>query len=100
MIVILTGTLQVHCFDPRAKPVKDLDSPWRNVDGQLYEDFPGEDTIDKLFTHAVKLFADRPALGTRELLEVHEEKQPNGRIFEKWIMDEELNNGQHTGIPD
>ncbi|VDK39908.1 unnamed protein product [Gongylonema pulchrum] len=129
MIVILTGTLQVHCFDPRgtsplwirfiiavlrawffvydclnyipyelfnspsaklqksertkAKPVKDLDSPWRNVDGQLYEDFPGEDTIDKLFTHAVKLFADRPALGTRELLEVHEEKQPNGRIFEK-----------------
>lgn len=67
----------------QAKPVKDLDSPWRNVEGQLLEDFPGEDTIDKLFTHAAKLFGDRAALGTRELLEVHEEEQPTGRVFEK-----------------
>uniref|UniRef100_A0A915Q1T4 long-chain-fatty-acid--CoA ligase n=1 Tax=Setaria digitata TaxID=48799 RepID=A0A915Q1T4_9BILA len=70
----------------KAKPIKGTDSPWHNVDGPVREDFPGEDTIDKLFTHAAKLYGEKAALGTRELLEVLEEKQPDGRVFEKWIM--------------
>lgn len=67
----------------QAIPIKNRDGPWRNVDGSHTEDFPGEDTVDKLFTRAAKLYGDKMALGTRELLEIHEEKQPNGRIFEK-----------------
>ncbi|KAK6102027.1 AMP-binding enzyme family protein [Brugia pahangi] len=70
----------------KAKPIKDPDSPWINVDGPLTEDFPGVDTVDKLFTHVARLYGDKPALGTRELLEIYEEKQPNGRIFEKWVL--------------
>ncbi|OZC06311.1 putative CoA ligase 4 [Onchocerca flexuosa] len=67
----------------KARPMKGPDSPWVNIDGILTEDFPGVDTVDKLFTHIAKLHGDRPALGTRKLLEVYEEKQPNGRMFEK-----------------
>uniref|UniRef100_A0A915Q385 long-chain-fatty-acid--CoA ligase n=1 Tax=Setaria digitata TaxID=48799 RepID=A0A915Q385_9BILA len=70
----------------KARPINDPDSPWVNVDGAVTEDFPGEDTVDKLFTYVAKLHGDRPALGTRELLEVYEEKQPNGRVFEKWVL--------------
>ncbi|VDM97072.1 unnamed protein product [Thelazia callipaeda] len=70
----------------RAKPVKDKSTPWRNIDGPITEDFPGKDTVDKLFTHVTKLFGNKPALGTRELLQVQEEMQPDGRIFEKWVM--------------
>ncbi|KAM3715894.1 Long-chain-fatty-acid--CoA ligase [Dirofilaria immitis] len=70
----------------KAKPIKGPDSPWINIDGPLNEDFPGVDTVDKLFTHVTKLHGAKPALGTRELLEVYEEKQLNGRMFEKWVM--------------
>lgn len=67
----------------QAKPIDGLDSAWRNVDGPLTEDFPSIDTVDKLFSHIAKLNGEKPALGTRELLEIHEERQPNGRVFEK-----------------
>ncbi|VDK77198.1 unnamed protein product [Litomosoides sigmodontis] len=70
----------------KAKPIKGPDSPWINVDGPLTEDFPGVDTIDKLFTYVVKLYSGKPALGTRELQEVYEEQQPDGRMFDKWVM--------------
>ncbi|CAG9530770.1 unnamed protein product, partial [Cercopithifilaria johnstoni] len=70
----------------KAKPIKGPDSPWVNIDGPITKDFPGVDTADKLFTYVAKLYSDKLALGTRELLEVHEEKQPNGRIFEKWVL--------------
>ncbi|EFO24645.1 hypothetical protein LOAG_03841 [Loa loa] len=43
---------------------------WCNVDGPIREDFPGEDTVDKLFTHAAKLYDDKIVLGTREVLKV------------------------------
>ncbi|VBB29431.1 unnamed protein product, partial [Acanthocheilonema viteae] len=62
----------------KARPIKGPDNPWINVDGPLTEDFPGVDTVDKLFTYVAKLYDDKPALGTRELLEVYEEKQTNG----------------------
>ncbi|VIO92469.1 AMP-binding enzyme family protein [Brugia malayi] len=70
----------------KARPMKNAGSPWCNVDGPVREDFPGKDTVDKLFTHAAKLYGDKAALGTRELLEVYEEEQPDGRVFEKWVM--------------
>ncbi|VDN07397.1 unnamed protein product [Thelazia callipaeda] len=72
----------------KAKLVRGKQNLWRNVESPITEDFPGKDTVDKLFTHVTKLFGDKPALGTRELLEVHEEQQSDGRIFEKWVMGE------------
>ncbi|VDN60258.1 unnamed protein product [Dracunculus medinensis] len=66
--------------------VCNLDGPWRHVDGPKTENFPGKDTVDKLFTEVVDIYEDKDLLGTRDLLEVHEEKQPNGRIFEKWVL--------------
>lgn len=53
------------------------------MDGPLTESFPGVDTVDKLFTYVVKLYSGRPALGTRELQEVYEEQQSDGRMFDK-----------------
>uniref|UniRef100_A0A0R3RX72 Retrotransposon protein n=1 Tax=Elaeophora elaphi TaxID=1147741 RepID=A0A0R3RX72_9BILA len=47
---------------------------WTNKRG-----FPG-DTVDKMFTHVMKLYGDKAALGTREFLEVYEEKRFNGRV--------------------
>ncbi|EJW86831.1 hypothetical protein WUBG_02256 [Wuchereria bancrofti] len=70
----------------KARATKNAGSPWCNVDGPVREDFPGKDTVDKLFTHVAKLYGDRAALGTRELLEVYEEEQSDGRVFEKWVM--------------
>lgn len=65
--------------------MKDVDGPWRHVDGMVREDFPGKNTLNKLFAHVTEMYADCQMLGTRELLTVHEEEQPDGRIFEKVI---------------
>ncbi|VDD94238.1 unnamed protein product [Enterobius vermicularis] len=43
-------------------------------------------TLNKLFAHVTEMYADCQMLGTRELLTVHEEEQPDGRIFEKWEL--------------
>ncbi|MFH4974146.1 hypothetical protein AB6A40_000855 [Gnathostoma spinigerum] len=70
----------------KARPLKGPDSPWRNVDGVYTEDFPGKDTVDKVIRHICDLYGDKEMLGTRELISVHEEVQPNGRVFEKWEL--------------
>ncbi|VDM65915.1 unnamed protein product [Strongylus vulgaris] len=36
-----------------------------------------------MWRHVVELYDESPALGTRQLLAVHHEKQPDGRVFEK-----------------
>lgn len=72
----------------KARPVKDVDGPWRHVDGMVREDFLGKNTLNKLLDHITEMYLDRPMLGTRELLTVHEEEQPDGRIFEKWELGE------------
>uniref|UniRef100_A0A0N5AK34 long-chain-fatty-acid--CoA ligase n=1 Tax=Syphacia muris TaxID=451379 RepID=A0A0N5AK34_9BILA len=70
----------------KARPVKDVDGPWRHVEGLVHEDFPGQNTINKLFKHVTEMYEDREMLGTRELLNVHEQEQPDGRIFEQWEL--------------
>lgn len=45
-------------------------------------------SIAQLWRHSVTLFGDQPAFGTRDLLTVHDDKQPDGRIFEKWELGE------------
>jgi hypothetical protein len=65
----------------------DTSSPWRNVDNVdnklLTEGFPGCDTIDKMWAKMVDKYGDEQCLGTREVIKVHQEKQENGRVFEK-----------------
>lgn len=71
----------------KAKPVSDvLGSPYRAIshfDSLATIDFPGADTLDKLFQHAVTKFGKKDCLGTRELLSEENEKQPNGKVFKK-----------------
>ncbi|CAJ0572701.1 unnamed protein product, partial [Mesorhabditis spiculigera] len=65
---------------------KERDGPIENVDGMVAMDHPGKDTVDKLWRHMVSMYGDKDALGTRQLIEVVQEKQPNGRLFEKWHL--------------
>jgi long-chain acyl-CoA synthetase len=76
----------------KAKPLvqNDPSTPYRNVEcpnGELITcEFPGYDTLDKLFERSFNLYSDKKCLGTRRILSVDQEKQPNGRIFEKYDM--------------
>ncbi|VDK60847.1 unnamed protein product, partial [Anisakis simplex] len=72
----------------KAKPEKGLDSPWVNVEGPIDANIDGNDTVDKVFTYIAKKFGDKTALGTRELIDVTEQVQPDGRVFEKWELGE------------
>ncbi|EYC35568.1 hypothetical protein Y032_1026g3425 [Ancylostoma ceylanicum] len=72
----------------KAQWVDKRDGPIRHVDGLRTEEFPGKDTVDKVWRHVVELYDEAPALGTRQLLAVHHEKQEGGRVFEKWEMGE------------
>lgn len=62
------------------------EGPYRSVDhfdSLAREDFPGKDTLDKLFDHAVQRFGQRRCLGTREVLSEENEIQPTGKVFKK-----------------
>ncbi|GMT36970.1 hypothetical protein PFISCL1PPCAC_28267, partial [Pristionchus fissidentatus] len=78
----------------KARPIVDGDptTPYRHVstiDGDLdMEVYKGVDTLAKLWLENVKRYGDHDCLGTREVLQVHKEKQPNGKIFEKWELGE------------
>uniref|UniRef100_A0A0N5AK33 long-chain-fatty-acid--CoA ligase n=1 Tax=Syphacia muris TaxID=451379 RepID=A0A0N5AK33_9BILA len=71
-----------------AKSVKGPEGPWRNVEGMMKETYPGIDTVDKLFNYISSICPNKEMLGTREIIEIHEEKQEDGRIFERWEMGE------------
>uniref|UniRef100_A0A0K0CUC8 long-chain-fatty-acid--CoA ligase n=1 Tax=Angiostrongylus cantonensis TaxID=6313 RepID=A0A0K0CUC8_ANGCA len=90
----------------KAQWVDTRDGDIRHVDGLKTEEFPGKNTVDKVdvvvrtelcaelscdldvWRHVVEIFDEAPALGTRQLLRVHEEKTDIGRVFEKWEMGE------------
>ncbi|XP_019395959.1 PREDICTED: long-chain-fatty-acid--CoA ligase 4 isoform X2 [Crocodylus porosus] len=74
----------------KAKPTSDKPgSPYRSVthlESLATIDFPGADTLDKLFEHAVTKFGKKDCLGTREILSEENEMQPNGKVFKKLIL--------------
>ncbi|XP_078403651.1 long-chain-fatty-acid--CoA ligase 4 isoform X2 [Cetorhinus maximus] len=76
----------------KAKATSDkAGSPFRSVDhfdSLAKMDFPGLDTLDKLFEAAVKNFQKQNCLGTRELLSEENEVQANGKVFKKLILGE------------
>ncbi|XP_067454869.1 long-chain-fatty-acid--CoA ligase 4 [Thunnus thynnus] len=67
------------------------EGPYRSVDhfdSLAREDFPGKDTLDKLFAHAVQRFGQAHCLGTRDVLSEENEIQPSGKVFKKLILGE------------
>lgn len=67
------------------------EGPYRCVDhfdALAKEDFPGKDTLDKLFEHAVQRFGSAHCLGTRDVLSKENEVQPSGKVFKKLILGE------------
>ncbi|XP_072126990.1 long-chain-fatty-acid--CoA ligase 4 isoform X1 [Mobula birostris] len=76
----------------KAKPISEKPgSPFRSADhfdSLARVDFPGLDTLDKLFEAAVKKFQKNNCLGTREMLSEENEVQTNGKVFKKLILGE------------
>lgn len=76
----------------KAKATSDkTEGPYRSVDhfdSLAAMTFPGIDTLDKLFIHAVEKFGKADCLGTREVLSEENEKQPSGKVFKKLILGE------------
>ncbi|KAM7418027.1 hypothetical protein PAMA_017594 [Pampus argenteus] len=65
------------------------EGPYRSVDhfdSLAKEDFPGKDTLDKLFDYAVQRFGESHCLGTRDVLSEENERQPSGKVFKKLIL--------------
>lgn len=71
----------------KAKPTKgQIEGPYRSVDHfdtLALMDFPGTDTLDKLFDNAVQHFSKLCCLGTRTVLSEENETQPGGKVFKK-----------------
>lgn len=62
------------------------EGPYRCIDhfdSLAIEDFPGKNTLDKLFDYAVLRFGTQPCLGTRDVLSEENEVQPSGKVFKK-----------------
>lgn len=48
------------------------------------------DTMDKVFTYALKKNGPKKCLGTREVIDEEDEMQPNGRLFKKYVLGDYL----------
>ncbi|CAF0944544.1 unnamed protein product [Didymodactylos carnosus] len=77
----------------RAKIVdkNDPSSPYRAVevvDELKYIPEDGIHTLADIPDLTIKRFADRETLGVREILNVEDETQPNGKVFKKFILGE------------
>jgi len=46
----------------------------------------GLDTMDKVFDYVSTTYGSADCLGTREIIKEEEEKQPNGKIFKKFVL--------------
>ncbi|XP_018530981.1 long-chain-fatty-acid--CoA ligase 4 [Lates calcarifer] len=90
----ITGAGQRKALSKRIKACSTsgcAEGPYRSVDhfdSLAREDFPGKDTLDKLFEHAVERFGDAQCLGTRDILSEENEIQPSGKVFKKLILGE------------
>ncbi|CEF59893.2 AMP-dependent synthetase/ligase domain-containing protein [Strongyloides ratti] len=60
--------------------------------------FPNSLTLDKVWDRCVQLYSNNPCMGTREIIKIFDEKQPDGKIFHKckfgqykWLTYKEVN---------
>jgi long-chain acyl-CoA synthetase len=77
----------------RAKLTNPLDpsSPYRAIEvTDELQTTPDEyvQTLADIPDYCLEKYADRETLGVREILDIQDEKQPNGKIFKKIIMGE------------
>lgn len=85
----ITGAGQKKAWSTRIKARSTSgrpEGPYRYVDrfdSLATEDFPGKDTLDKLFDYAVQRFGPQPSLGIRDVLSEENEIQPSGKVFKK-----------------
>ncbi|KAM4621599.1 long-chain-fatty-acid--CoA ligase 4 [Polymixia lowei] len=90
----ITGAGQRKALSKRTKARStsgSVEGPYRSVDhfdSLAREDFPGKDTLDKLFEYAVQRFGQLDCLGTRDVLSEENETQPSGKVFKKLILGE------------
>ncbi|KAM9356635.1 long-chain-fatty-acid--CoA ligase 4 [Symphorus nematophorus] len=90
----ITGAAEKKSLSKRIKArstTGSAEGPYRSVDhfeSLAKEDFPGKDTLDKLFNHAVQRFGPAQCLGTRDVLSEENEIQPSGKVFKKLILGE------------
>ncbi|KAK2849411.1 hypothetical protein Q5P01_009245 [Channa striata] len=90
----ITGAGQKKALSKRIKARStsgNAEGPYRSVDhfdSLAREDFPGKDTLDKLFEHAVQRFGQARCLGTRDVLSEETEIQPTGKLFKRLILGE------------
>ncbi|KAF3693667.1 Long-chain-fatty-acid--CoA ligase 4 [Channa argus] len=90
----ITGAGQRKALSRRIKARStsgNAEGPYRSVDhfdSLATEDFPGKDTLDKLFEHAVQRFGQANCLGTRDVLSEETEIQPSGKVFKRLILGE------------
>ncbi|KAK8768262.1 hypothetical protein V5799_015271 [Amblyomma americanum] len=73
------------CF---AKPLikGDPSSPYKGVKSAWVESMKGAQTLDEVARNSIRLHAKQHAVGTREVLEIREEKQPDGKVFKKLVL--------------
>lgn len=85
----ITGAGQRRALSSRVKARSTsglAEGPYRSVDhfdSLAREDFPGKNTLDKLFEYAVQRFGPAQCLGTRDVLSEENEVQPSGKVFKK-----------------
>lgn len=85
----ITGAGQRKALSSRVKARSTsglAEGPYRSVDhfdSLAREDFPGKNTLDKLFEYAVQRFGPAQCLGTRDVLSEENEVQPSGKVFKK-----------------
>lgn len=76
---------EVISKDNKSVTIRSLSGPQVNH-VRLVRD--GVDTMEKVLNYVVSRFSDHKCLGTRQILAEEDEKQPNGRIFKKYVMGE------------
>lgn len=85
----ITGAGQRKALSSRVKARSTsgrAEGPYRSVDHfdcLATEDFPGKNTLDKLFDYAVQRFGPAQCLGTRDVLSEENEVQLSGKVFKK-----------------
>uniref|UniRef100_A0A914H0L8 long-chain-fatty-acid--CoA ligase n=1 Tax=Globodera rostochiensis TaxID=31243 RepID=A0A914H0L8_GLORO len=96
-------------IEQKAAPVDGSRSTWRHVDTigtSLYTElFKGCPTLGKIWDKAAEVYDGLNCMGTRQVLEATEERQPDGKNIQKlvlgpysWLNFEDVDEGQNVVI--
>uniref|UniRef100_A0A8D8RCC4 long-chain-fatty-acid--CoA ligase n=1 Tax=Cacopsylla melanoneura TaxID=428564 RepID=A0A8D8RCC4_9HEMI len=74
---------EVISKDNKSVTIRSISGPQENHVRLLRD---GVDTMEKVLKYVVRRFPEQRCLGTRQILAEEDERQPNGRIFKKYVM--------------